>query len=209
MKGKLIAFASILCIASLMASGANADKPDNPGDKGDKGDKGKTKTELIVFTGDLQGWAHVEGCCPNAGPSPRYTMYLPDGLRDLNNNRIYPIGTYDGELFMNGYGAGQDREYIVQFHACCIADDSVDECNVSHPELKFQIIGGTPVHDKKNKVLTVTFVNAPYWADTWDWNRDDYAGTVSFEITRAQPSCTDAICTCEFANVAQHLCPSP
>ncbi len=68
MKGKLIVFAGILCIASLMVSGANADKPTtNPG-KGDKSPK--TNTELIVFTGDLEGWAHVEGCCPNAGPFP-------------------------------------------------------------------------------------------------------------------------------------------
>jgi hypothetical protein len=208
MKGKLIAFASILCIASLMVSGANADKPNTPPGKGDK--PPKTNTELIVFQGALQGWAHVEGCCPNAGPSPRYTMYLPDGLRDFDNEQIYPIGTYDGELFMNGYGAGQDRDqYIVQFHACCTHVDSVDICKDSLPELKFQIIGGTSVYDKKNKVLAVTVVDAPYWADTWDWNRDEYAGEVSFEITRAQSSCTDDICTCEYADVAPHLCPQP
>ena len=205
MKGKLVAFAGIFCIASLMASGANADKPDKPPGKPDA-----PPGELIVFTGDLQGWAHVEGCCPNAGPSPRYTMYLPSGLYDLNNEQIYPIGTYDGELFMNGYGAGQDSEYIVQFHACCKAEDSVDECRYTLPELKFQIIGGTPVHDKKSKVLTVTFEDAPYWADDWDWSRDEYAGTVSFEITRAQSSCTDDICTCEYAIPgATHLCLLP
>jgi hypothetical protein len=123
---------------------------------------------------------------------------------------VYPAGTYDGELFMNGYGAGQDSEYIVQFHACCKAEDSVDLCRFDLPELKFQIIGGTPVHDKKNKVLTVTFVDAPYWADTWDWSRDEYAGTVSFEITRAQSSCTDDICDCQYAIPgATHLCPQP
>jgi len=170
-----------------------------------------TPGELIVFTGDLQGWAHVEGCCPNAGPSPRYTMYLENDLvTDSDPPIVYPAGDYDGELFMNGYGAGQDREYIVQFHACCTAEDSVDKCRDLYPELKFQIIGGTPVHDKKNKVLTVTFVDAPYWADTWDWDRDEYAGTVSFEITRAKSSCTDDICTCEFAIPgAAHLCSSP
>ncbi len=209
MKGKLAAFAGILCIASLIVSGANAKgKPDKP--PGKPGNQDNTKTELIVFTGDLEGWAHVEGCCPNAGPSPRYTMYLPNGLYDLNDKQIYPIGTYDGELFMSGYGAGQDSEYIVQFHACCTHVDSVDECKGLHPELKFQIIGGTEVNDKKNKVLTVTFVDEPYWADTWYWNRDEYAGTVSFEITRAQSSCTDEICTCEYAIPgATHLCPQP
>ena len=204
MKGKLIAFASILCIASLMASGANADKPDNPGDKG------KTETELIVFQGALQGWAHVEGCCPNAGPFPEYTITLPDGLYDSEGYEIFPPGTYNGELFTKSYGVGLVNDgYIVQFHACCKAEDSVDECRYTLPELKFQIIGGTPVRDKKNKVLTVAFEDESYWADTWDWNRGEYAGTVSFEITRAQSSCTDDICTCEFADVAPHLCPQP
>jgi hypothetical protein len=208
MKGKLIAFASILCIVSLMASGANADKPDKTPGKPDKPDD--PPGELIVFTGDLQGWAHVEGCCPNAGPSPRYTMYLENDLvTDSDPPIVYPAGDYDGELFMSGYGAGQDRRYIVQFHACCTADSSVDLCKGLYPEMKFQIIGGTEVNDKKNKVLTATFVNEPYWADTWDWNKDEYAGRVSFEITRAQPSCTDAICDCPNGYVAPHLCPSP
>jgi hypothetical protein len=202
MKGKLIAFASILCIASLMVSGANADKPDKPGKPDDP------PGELIVFTGDLQGWAHVEGCCPKSGPSPRYTIFLENDLvtDSVPPVTVYEAGTYDGELFMNGYGAGQDRKYIVQFHACCTHVDSVDDCKGLHPEMKFEIIAGTRVHDKKNKVLTVTFVDEPYWTD---WNRGEHAGTVSFKITRAQSSCTDDICTCVYANVATHLCPSP
>ncbi len=211
MKGKLIAFASILCIASLMASGANADKPTNPG-KGDK--PPKTNTELIVFQGALQGWAHVEGCCPNAGPSPRYTMDLPDGLRDFNNDRIYPAGTYDGELFINidGVGLNSENNNIVQFHACCTHVESVDLCKGSLPELKFQIRGGTAVGvgRKKDRVLTVTFEDALYSADTSDWNKDEHVGKVSFTMTRAPSSCTDDICTCVYAiPEATHLCPSP
>ena len=71
MKSKLVTFAAILCIASLIASGAYAkgkpvkpEKPDN------------TQTEWITFTGDLMGSQEVEGCCPNAGPFPEYTMAL-------------------------------------------------------------------------------------------------------------------------------------
>ena len=62
MKGRHFVLAGILCIASLIVSGANAKgKPDKPA---------KTETELIVFTEDLAGNQLVEGCCPNAGPSP-------------------------------------------------------------------------------------------------------------------------------------------
>ena len=211
MKSKLVAFASILCIASLMASGANAGKPTNPG-KGDK--PPKTNTELIVFQGALQGWAHVEGCCPNAGPSPRYTMYLPRGLvtDTVPPIELYPAGTYDGELFINidGVGLNSENNNIVQFHACCTADDSDDECKDVHPELKFQIRGGEgfEVGRKKDRVSTVTFENAPYSADTSDWNKDEHVGNVTFTMTRAPSSCTDDICTCEYAIPgATHLCP--
>jgi len=212
MKSKLVAFASILCIASLMASGANAGKPTNPG-KGDK--PPKTNTELIVFQGALQGWAHVEGCCPNAGPSPRYTMYLPDGLYDFNDEQIYEAGIYDGELFINidGVGLNSGNNNIVQFHACCTHVDSVDECEpVDLPELKFQIRGGegAEVGRKKDRVSTVTFKNAPYSADTTDWDKDEHVGNVSFTMTRAPSSCTDDICTCEDAiPAASFLCPQP
>jgi hypothetical protein len=201
MKGKLIAFASILCIASLMASGANADKP------GDKGDKGKTKTELIVFTGDLQGWAHVAGCCPNAGPYPEYTITLPEPLLNSADELVYPAGTYNGTLFTKSYGVGLVSDgYIVQFHACC--DDHVP-CIENLPTMSFEIIGGTPESfgKKKDRVHTVTFDHEPYWLD---WNRGTAAGEVSFKITIAPSSCTDEICTCEDAIPnASYLCQLP
>jgi hypothetical protein len=203
MKGKLIAFASILCIASLMASGANADKPDSPG-KQDK--PPKTDTELIVFTGDLQGWAHVAGCCPNAGPFPEYTITLPEPLVDdsVPPETVYPAGTYNGELFMNSYGAGQVSEYIVQFHACCV--DHVPCIDGNLPVMTFEIIGGTKVGvgKKKDRVLTVTFVDEPYWAD---WNRGTPAGLVSFEITRAPSHMEDDFPCAEL--IPSHLCPLP
>jgi len=151
-------------------------------------------TELIVFTGDLQGWAHVEGCCPNAGPNPRYTITLPSGLYDSAGYEIFPPGTYDGYLFMNGYGTRRVNEYIIQFHACCIHEDSVDLCKGVLPEMKFEIIGGRlkSVGHKKTKGLVVTFDDVPWWKD---YNREIDMGPVSFEMTRV-PSryCTPDIC---------------
>ena len=201
MKCKLIAFASVLCIASLMASGANADKPDNPGKPG-KPDK--TKTELIVFTGDLQGWAHVEGCCPNAGPFPEYAITLAEPLRNAAGETVYPIGTYNGELFMNSYGDGLVSEYIVQFHACC--DDHVPCIDGSLPVMSFEIIGGTMVGvgKKKDRVLTVTFEDEVWWKD---WNREIDMGPVTFEITRA-PSHMEDNFPCQEL-IPNHLCPQP
>jgi len=101
---------------------------------------GKTQTEWIQFTGDLVGAQPVDGCCPNAGPYPEYTMTL---TKDVGHIKA---GTYDGDLFINGYGAGRpkDRQYIVQF--------GTGDCVVA-----MKIIGGVLDFDKTNRVLTVTF----------------------------------------------------
>ena len=174
MKGKLIAFASILCIASLMVSGANAGKPI----KGDEpGNKGKTQTELIVFTGDLQGWAHVEGCCPNAGPFPEYELTLPVALV-IADGTYYPAGTYGGYVFMNGYRIGKDRGYKVQFWT-----DDLDLPATGPDHICIEIYGGVPDYDKKTKVLTVTFEGV-------EWNlmhdpEKNPIGFVSFVLTRS------------------------
>ena len=152
MKGKLIAFASILCIASLIVSGANAKgKPDKPGD---------TKTELIIFAGDLVGYDDsVEGCCPNAGPFPVYGMTL---VKDLGDFRA---GYYEGYLFISTYGTGRDREYKVQFW---------------NDNIAIEIIGGVIVNDKKNKVLTVTFTDE----SCVDLNTGVDIAEVNFVLTR-------------------------
>ena len=180
----LVSFAIIFCLI-IFTSTVTAGKPGKPGNPG------KPSGELIVFTGELQGWAHVEDCCPNAGPNPRYTMFLPSGLYDSDGYGVYPRGTYDGELFMNGYGTA---EYIIQFHACCTREDSVDLCKGVLPEMKFEIIGGTlmSVGHKKAKGLVVTFDEELWWKD---WDRDIDMGSVSFEMLRI-PSryCTDEIC---------------
>ncbi len=140
MKGRLIGFVGISCMAILIVLGASAkDKPDKPG-KPDKPEK--SHTEWIEFSGDLVGGQPVDGCCPNAGPFPEYTMTL--GF-DFGG---FPAGTpIDGWLFINYYGAGRNQKYKVQFWW--------DYDN----DLGIEIIGGVIDHDRKNKVLTVTFEN--------------------------------------------------
>jgi len=133
MKGRLIAFLGIFCIAVLIVSGAYAQgKPDKPG---------KSGTEWIEFWGDLTGGQPVNGCCPNAGPSPPYRMCLNFAVG------THPAGTwYDGHLFINNYGAGKNRQYIVQFWT----DDN---------DVAIKIIGGVIDFDKTTKVLMVTFTD--------------------------------------------------
>jgi len=96
MRKKLIAKLGILGLAAIfllsMAS-YSIDKEVTTHGKPTK--PGKTNTEWIQFTGDLQGGQPVEGCCPNAGPFPEYTMTL------LFEGDNFSEGTYDGQLFIN------------------------------------------------------------------------------------------------------------
>ncbi len=134
MKGRLVKLAGVVCIVGLIVSGAHArGKPDRPGG---------SKPEWIEFTGKLDGRQIVEGCCPNAGPFPEYTLTLDDGLGGL------PDGTHEGYLFINRYGAGRNQKYVVQFW-----NDS----------LAIEVIGGVIDHDRQGKVLTVTFSNEVCW----------------------------------------------
>jgi len=166
MKGKLIVFASILCIASLMVSGANAGKPDKPGKPGN------IETELIVFTGELAGDQEVENCCPNAGPFPEYKLTLKKDLV-FDDGTFYLAGTYAGQVFMNSYRVGKDRMYKVQFWTEGWPGDHI--C--------IEIYGGVKDYDKKAKVLTVTFTDV-------EWNvmhepKKVPLEKVSFVLTRS------------------------
>jgi len=124
-------------------------KPDNP------------KADQITFSGNLEGDAAVYGCCPNAGPFPEYTMKLAKPVGYI------PADTYEGKLFINGYGAGRDHRYIVQFWTDWFG---------------IEIIGGIVHSDKKTKVLTVTFTDEP----CWDMNMGEYfeETLLSFELVR-------------------------
>lgn len=154
MKGRLIASVGIFCIAILIVSGQDAQgKPDKPG---------KSKTEWIAFDGDLIGGQAVEGCCPNDGPWPAYTMMLkfkvPGFLPDI---------FYDGQLFINYYGAGRNQKYKVQFWN-------------NETGLFIEIIGGVIKRDRKNKVLTVTFTDEEC-VDGWTGTHIAY---VTFTLVR-------------------------
>ena len=144
MRKKLIIKLGILGLAAIfllsMAS-YSTDKEVTTKGKPDKPFKpGKPEKEWIAFDGDLVGSQVVEGCCPNAGPFPEYTMTLNFDVGCV------PANTYDGYLFINGYGAGRNHAYIVQFW--------------KKDEIFIQIIGGDIDYDKWNRVLTVTFENA-------------------------------------------------
>jgi hypothetical protein len=154
MKAERVAIVGILFIAMLVVSGANADKPDG---QGKPGKPPSTSKECIVFTGDLAGKQVVEGCCPNRGPYPAYTMTLSDGiLTDI------PGGEYPGNVFMNQWGPGRTRQYIVQFWT----PDDV---------LFLEVKGGLVSEEAKDK-LTVEF--SPDNSDCWDYSgtRDQRCG---------------------------------
>jgi hypothetical protein len=143
---KLFGLVAILTVALVFISVdfmegqvQTQDKPPNPPGQ-DKPDK--PQTEWIEFTGDLVGAQAVDGCCPNAGPYPEYTMTLTKPVGHIN------AGTYYGYLFINGYGAGRktDRQYMVQF--------GTGDCVVA-----MKIIGGEIDFDKRTRVLTVEFTD--------------------------------------------------
>ena len=158
MRKKFIIKLGILGLAAIfllsMAS-YSTDKEVTTKGKPDKPFKpGKPEKDWIQFTGDLAtvpGGEVVDGCCPNAGPFPAYTMTLAFWVGDI------PPGTpIDGYLFINGYGAGRNHAYKVQFWN----DDLY---------IFIEIIGGVIDNDRKNKVLTVTFENEEcfeYWTGT-------------------------------------------
>ena len=130
---------------------------------------GKSNTEWIQFTGDLLGGQPVDGCCPNAGPFPEYTMTLTKDVGDI------PAGTYEGYLFINNYGAGRNRQYMVQF--------GTGDCEVA-----FKIIGGVIDFNKWDRVLTVTFTDVL----CEDWCSGEYIDKLNFILVR-HPYNTDLL----------------
>jgi len=150
---------------------------------------GNVHAECIVFTGDLEtvpGSEVIEGCCPNAGPWPAYSMTLSL----LGADDIAYGDQYDGQLFMNGGGKGPrtpDAQYKVQFWSWDWDNDIPGVGDVF-----FQIDGGTVIEDKKNKIQTVSFTDEQptLWLyDNWDHNAGKGAIEapvlpVSFELLR-------------------------
>jgi hypothetical protein len=130
MKAGRLATVGIVFIAILVVSGAR------PESQGKPGKPPFTGQECIVFTGEpllphLDGKQLVEGCCPNRGPFPPYTMGLWGVLGGFD-------GVYDGNLFMNQYRPGRIRQYMVEFWT---------------DELHFVVMGGVVKEDTKNKLV--------------------------------------------------------
>jgi|GEM_PF-3095401 len=157
MKEKALGLLGVLCISTLFCTVANAKgKLDKPGPR-------PLRAEWISFTGDLEGNQIVEGCCPNAGPFSTYSMTLSGELCE----KAGYCGTFEGQLFINGYRVGHDHRYIVQFW-----NDEIG--------LAIEIIGGVIDIDRKTKILTVTFENE----ECVDLYTKEYIGYVSFVLER-------------------------
>ena len=142
---KLFGLVAILTVALVFIGVDFVESQVKTQGKPDKPDKlDKSEGEWIQFTGDLEtplGGEVVKGCCPNRGPFPPYNMFLTFGSYN------FPAGYHEGWLYINYYGAGRDQKYKVQFWW--------DYDN----DLGIEIIGGVIDHDRKTKVLTVTFTN--------------------------------------------------
>ena len=176
----------IATFVSLMfvVTGLEAEKPDkdNPNKPPKSDSPKKTTAECIGFTGAfLVGMAKVEGCCPNAGPFPAYTMTLK--LKDEGGNAYYE-GPYDGQLFMN---FASDKGYKVQFWNW---DSDTEIPGVGN--IFFEIYGGDIIYDRKSKFLNVTFTDAQPTLWLYDeWNAELGSGAivapvlpVSFELVK-------------------------
>jgi hypothetical protein len=185
---KRLALVAMLFSLVFVVTNVTAKKPV----KEDKPDK--TTAECIVFWGDLetvQGSEIVEGCCPNAGPSPAYTMTLD--LRDEEGETyVGPEGEtyedeYNGQLFISGGGTGPNQSYKVQFWSWDWDNDIPDAGDIF-----FEIIGGIVNYDRKSKVLTVSFGGEK--PTVWLYNYWDHetrtgaevalVGNVSFNLLR-------------------------
>lgn len=114
-------------------------------------DKKPAKGELITFTGDLEGVPNpqeVFNCCPNAGPSPPYSMMLSSEKfpPEMSGRKL------DGFIFMNNFGRNLPWAYKVSFWW------------VEDPDTTLIIVrGGETYLEKITKILTVTFTEDTCW----------------------------------------------
>jgi hypothetical protein len=182
MKGRLVAFVGVFCIAMLIASGAYAGKPSKD-PKPPKTDR--SEPECIVFKGDLQsveGGTEIIGCCPNAGPSPTYEMILATGTDLLDGRRV-------GQLFINSLRTEEVTGYIVKFSTWNWDNDSP-----GNDDYFFEIRGGDVVKDRKNKVTTVTFVGAAATAWVYYDQTCDPCASDCFDPCTGGGSTCDDLC---------------
>jgi len=165
MKGRLVAFVGVFCIATLIVSGAYADKPDNSG-KPPKEPKephrpGNIAVECMAFSGEpLLGHQQVVGCCPNAGPWPAYQMFLDFELI-VDDEVVYDVnGLYDGHLYAKPvrtkFKGQTTRRYMVNF---CTWDWGTEIPGDDDYFIEMWSDGDDIQYDETTDVLTVTFDN--------------------------------------------------
>jgi len=163
---KTLSLIGVLCVSTFLLTDANATgKPDKPGKPG------KSNTEVIRFVGDLNGDQPVEGCCPNAGPFPEYTMVLSEyfvaflsqdlvdllgdyyGVEDIDINDVDVSGSLDGNLFINSYSVGKTEQgYKVQFWF------DYEYISGNPVRVFIEIRGGEIInYNRKTQELTVVF----------------------------------------------------
>ena len=174
MKSRIVVLTVALCVTGMVASGVFADKPDKP--PGKPQDPGQT-TDLITFDGDLDGNEIVEGCCPNAGPHPPYTMTVTRHLGVEGGPQI-PVGRYEGFIFMNFFGTPKNQVYYVKFWG----SDSENPGLV----VAFGIKGGTIYQEKKKDPLRVEFVEDHLYTLDSEGVLDVYIDAVTFTLERTE-----------------------
>jgi len=160
---KRLALAATLISLVFVVTNVSAKKPIKP-----PPDPDQTTAECIVFTGYLEGVEEIEGCCPNAGPWPAYTMAM-DGTN------------YDGQLFINFVGSGPKAQYKVQFWSW-----DYDTETPGDGDAFFEIVGGEIDYDRKSKFLMVAFEGeeATLWLYGVNPPIVETHPTVSFELVR-------------------------
>ncbi len=130
-------------------------------------DKKPIRYDQITFTGDLIGDEEVIGCCPNAGPSPPYTLELvaspfPPDISGIQHN---------GEIFMNNTGRQSPGDYMVQFFIEFPTGET----------MYLEIRGGKATLERRTKILTVIFKYEDTLCEIW---RDgELTDTIPVEFT--------------------------
>ena len=162
MKGRLAAFAGVFCIALLIVSGAYAGKPTPKPDKpGNPPRPGNIAVECIEFTGwDLvsvpEGGTVVVGCCPNAGPSPEYTMTLNiEGLHEDDIGQEF-VGHLFAKPVRTKFKGQTTRRYLVQFNTW---NWETDIPGLGDYFIEIYADEEDIAYDETTDVLTVTFNN--------------------------------------------------
>jgi len=177
MKRGTVAFVMIFCIAILIVSSVNAEKPPRP--------------ECILFWGDLEsaGNTIIDGCCPNAGPSPKYDMTLKSICWEtVNGTNCVPDVPLDGYLFMNVLGTpGPDQRYMVKFWTW---DYEAGDPGVG--DYFFEIRGGVMEGGGKKDGTPSTVTYTDETATLWVYYDRDYGCSFS-DYFSEDPGCNPCV----------------